>query len=224
MLAKFRKMGLTAPPKTASAGKEKDDGRGDGEVLLGKELFRKLDPRIRSVLSRSCVPGHDGGDSLARQTVAAFESYLVSLALAASKKDAPSSGEGYPPRQPRSTYDLFERMFSSPPRVVVRDKGKRWASSSSRGSEHLHAVMVAMVHFYFAMEDDGRGTRSSAFHRILLYDVCQFHGMEASSSVLDPKRGKRGSRSGEPAGGVKAVTVQGGVLLAPALRLLDYLD
>eukprot|EP00578_Thalassiosira_sp_NH16_P008249 CAMPEP_0181111452 /NCGR_PEP_ID=MMETSP1071-20121207/19281_1 /TAXON_ID=35127 /ORGANISM="Thalassiosira sp., Strain NH16" /LENGTH=605 /DNA_ID=CAMNT_0023195343 /DNA_START=195 /DNA_END=2012 /DNA_ORIENTATION=- len=224
-LAKFRRMGLTAPSRTVSSNRE--EGNSDGETLLGKELFRKLGPRIRSVLSRSCAM-RDDGESLARRSVAAFESYLVSLALTASSSEKASGVvEGYPPRQPQSTYDLFERMFSSPPRVVVRDRGERCGAT-----EHLHAALVPTVHFYFATEDDdGRGaarSSSSAFHRILLYAVCGFHGMEASSSVLDPRKGKRrgGGRKGEPAMGgvVKAVTVQGGVLLAPSLRLLDYLE
>ena len=110
----------------------------------------------------------------------------------------------------------------------------------------LSAALVPSVHFHFAAENDheSRGCgneddadrrrvgRSSAFHRILLHSVCQFHGLESSSSVVRPSRrgGVAGDRGDKFArrdvrgggGAEKVVTVQGGVLLAPALKLLDH--
>mmetsp|Transcript_7810 Transcript_7810/g.16934 ORF Transcript_7810/g.16934 Transcript_7810/m.16934 type:complete len:618 (-) Transcript_7810:120-1973(-) len=253
VLAGFRKMGIAPGECTA------EDG-------MGERMFRTLRPRIRSVVSRSCAlvdarPEEHGdadpssGDdddhapSFASRLVATFESYLVSLALAGSEEDVVAPSAGYPPVRTRRACDLFDEVFSSPPRVVIRNgrrRGVRAHSPSHSSSRrvvhrrhrhrhhHPHAVVVPTVHFYFSADDatgagadDGR-VRSSAFCRILLYAVCQFHGLESSSSVIGPRKGKRGSKSGMGkgggGGGVKVVTIQGGVLLAPALKLLDYVE
>lgn len=107
-------------------------------------------------------------------------------------------------------------------------------------------VLIPTIHFYFPAEDDNSSSssRKSAFHRILLYAVSQFHGLETSSSVIAPakeksvnkkkkqkdhrgndatkRRGAKQQRQQSDAkGSIKVVTVQGGVLLAPSVKLLD---
>jgi hypothetical protein len=162
---------------------------------------------------------------------------------------------GFPPLQSQNVYDVFDEILASPPRIVIRDK--RWSSSSSSYiniKQHIGkkaastsaaattaksvvldmnkcGVLIPTIHFYFPTEDqeEGSSRRSSAFHRILLYAVCQFHGLETSSSVVVEanwkrdnvrKRGKR--RQHDVKGSVKVVTIQGGVLLAPHTKLLDF--
>ena len=215
--AKFQKLGIAV----------EDDH-------MGRKLFQSLSPRIQSILSRSCALG--GNDALgglgessatltfARHVVAAFESYLVSLALASSKKDVTSVG--YPPEQPQHVYDLFDKILSSPPKVVIRNKRQH----ISHNLKHLHAVSIPTIHFYFLVEDSNgsketRQVKSSAFYRILLYAVCQFHKLEFQSSSITSKGNRRKhSNNGQATKSVKVVTVQGGVLLAPALKLLDNID
>ena len=234
--AKLRKMGIS--PR----GKEDE---------MGKQLFQALYPRVRSVISRACAvddfrredegaAADAAGGSFAGRAVTAFESYLVSLAIAGPDHDVVVS-EGYPPRQPQSAYDIFAEIFSGPPKVVIRRKKQHRASSSARNGKHLHAVMVPTVHFYFSAAGnhgskvDGsggggsqqKGQDKSAFYRILLYAVCQFHGLESSSSMIASDKKKKKPRDGHNRGdhehgAVKVVTVQGGVMLAPELKLLDY--
>lgn len=193
---------------------------------LGSKLFQNLTPRIQSILSRSCALGVDNEN---QQMVNSFEQYLVSLALVDSGKDINPSSLGYPPQQPQETYDLFDGIFSRPPKIVMRSKTSRHRSTSNNSNE-LNAVLIPTVHFYFAAEDsvnsdDGQVKSSSAFCRILLYAVCQFHGLVSSSSLLS-SNGKHHIRksSKKQSMAIKMVTVQGGVLLAPTLKLLDHVE
>ncbi|KAL7529149.1 hypothetical protein ACHAXR_002818 [Thalassiosira sp. AJA248-18] len=239
VVSKFHKLGISLAKSSCSgeATTAANNNSGVHDEIMGKKLFQSINNRIQSVVSRSCALGNNGeSPSFATQVVTAFESYLVSLALAGSKKDIDPSVSmmGYPPQQPQCVYDLFDRILSSPPRVVIRNRKHKVVASSWNGSNVLQAVVVPAVHFYFPAEydtndstskDDGQAKPNSAFYRILLYAVCQFHGLESSSTIIVPNRNgkkkkkKRGSNKG--GGDVKVVTVQGGVLLAPALKLLD---
>jgi len=188
---------------------------------LGSKLFQSLTPRIQTIISRSCALGVDNEN---QQMVNAFEQYLVSLTLEISDKGS----LGYPPQQPQETYDLFAKIFSRPPKIVMRSKTSRHRSSSSNNSE-LNAVLIPTVHFYFATDDnvtsDGQVKSSNAFCRILLYAVCQFHGLVSSSSLMS-SNGKHHIRksSKKQGGAIKMVTVQGGVMVAPSLKLLDHVE
>ena len=73
--------------------------------------------------------------------------------------------------------------------------------------------------------DDNCTGECNAFCRILLYAVCQFHGLVSSSSLMS-SNGKHHIRksSKKQGGAIKMVTVQGGVLLAPSLKLLDHVE
>ena len=193
---------------------------------LGSKLFQSLTPRIQTILARSCAPGADNDNE---KMVNAFEQYLVSLALADSGNDINPSNLGYPPQQPQKAYDMFTKIFSRPPKIVMRSK-TRHRSSSSNNSNELNAVLIPTVHFYFTADDsvasdDGQVKSSSAFCRILLYAVCQFHGLVSASSLMS-SNGKHHIRksSKKQDGGIKMVTVQGGVMLAPSLKLLDHVE
>jgi len=217
VMNKFQKLGVSYPE----------------DQQLGRKLFETLSTRIQSILFRSC--GDDNGCSFASQLVTSFEEYLVSLALAGSKKDVKSSSLGYPPQQPQHTYDMLAKVFSSSPKIIMRSKTMRHRSSHSNTS---HAVLIPTVHFYFSADEDAGSSssnnnnsgnnaddgqvKSSAFCRILLYAVCQFHGLESSSSFVTSKGKHRSKRSSNKQGGSKVVTVQGGVLLAPCLKLTDH--
>lgn len=226
--SKFAKMGV-ADPASAT----------DDE--LGGRLARRLAPRIRAVVSR-CASSANASESSPRNVVRALEAYLVSLAL-----DGAGEVEGgYPPLQSDAAYDLFYEIFAEGPRVVLKDRPRGVIQSRScddgRGGERgdrgrVDAVSVPTVHFHFPdassggprgnnKTDDERG-RSAAFHRILLYAVCAFHGLETSSSVVTRRVGGKAEKGkGRTDGGerrrMKVVTVQGGVLLAPGLRVLDH--
>ncbi len=250
----------------------------DEVLLLGKILFDKLGSRIQSILERSCHNVVDdsgamgnssadgGGDvtmiNTASRIVAAFESYLVSLALDSSNRDNNDNDDGcmmgYPPLQSSGVYDIFNEILASPPRIIIRDKksgyhhNNRRHDGSGGGSElntdmNEFGVLIPTIHFYFPAEDDdsSSSSRKSAFHRILLYAVSQFHGLETSSSVIAPDKKKSGSnkkkkqkdhrgndatkrrggkqqrQQNDAKGSIKVVTVQGGVLLAPSVKLLD---
>ncbi|KAK1741055.1 hypothetical protein QTG54_008307 [Skeletonema marinoi] len=218
----------------------------DEESEWGKVLYDKLGMRIQSILSRSC----SSADTNASRIVATFESYLVSLALHSKLMTGNDDDDielGFPPLQPQVVYDVFEDILASPPRIVMRNKqlsssnnncnnqriGKASAAAAAKEVSGMNkcGVLIPTVHFYFPTEgQDGSSRRSSAFHRILLYAVCQFHGLETSSSVVPEKKLKRdnGRRKGqqkqnrEVKGSMKVVTVQAGVLLAPSTKLLDF--
>ena len=194
---------------------------------FGKGLYEKLGSRIQSILSRSC-----GDGTSASRIVSDFESYLVSLALNYETVDGDDVEKGYPPLQPQSVYDLFNDILTSPPRIVIRNKRVKKAGKKTTAKEGLVdmnncGVLIPTIHFYFPTEgQDGSSKRSSAFHRILLYAVCQFHGLETSSNVVSEKKakrdGKKKKKDGDGKGSVKVVTVQSGVLLAPDMKLLDF--
>ena len=233
VVAKFNKMGISN--KTLTELSESANAKNESHNTLGTKLFHSLSPRIQSVLSRSCAlvtNDYDTSESTcsfaSQEVVAAFESYLVSLALAGSKKEIDFSA-GYPAQQSQNVYDLFDTIFSSPPKIVMRNKGRHKVSNNTK---HLHAVMVPTVHFYFASDEkagsgsgnDNGQVKSSAFYRILLYAVCHFHGLETASTVMAPKGKQRSGKGKNMQGGIKVVTVQGGLLLCPSLKILDYVE
>jgi hypothetical protein len=229
------------------------------ENIMGVKIFRNLSPRIQTILSRICATMHEEKEgpvigsgttttdpffAMARQLVTSFESYLISLALVGSKKDVVPTA-GYPPLQSQQTYDLFDTVLSSPPKIVMRSRSRHNHSALLHSSDRqkVHAVCIPTVHFYFEVDDDNQGRNSkrgsgrgstvagggndgkncnSAFYRILLYAVCQFHGLDSTSSFVT-SNGKSPSRKGGNAGctTTKVVTVQGGWLLAPSLKILD---
>jgi len=234
IVAKCRQLGI--PPKVIM-----------DESKWGEVLYDKLGLRIQSILSQSC----SSVDTNASRIVATFESYLVSLALHSklmTGNDDDNVELGFPPLQPQAVYDVFQDILASPPRIVMRNKqssssnnncnnqriGKASAAAAKEVSDmNKCGVLIPTTHFYFPTEgQDGSSRRSSAFHRILLYAVCQFHGLETSSSVVPDKKLKRddnGRRKGQQQkqnrnvkGSMKVVTVQSGVLLAPSIKLLDF--
>jgi len=233
IVTKFRQLGI--PSKVIM----------DEESEWGKVLYDKLGLRIQSILSRSC----SSADTNASRIVATFESYLVSLALHSKLMTGNDDDDielGFPPLQSQVVYDVFEDILAGPPRIVMRNKqssssnnnncnnqriGKAAAAATEVSDMNKCGVLIPTIHFYFPTEgQDGSSRRSSAFHRILLYAVCQFHGLETSSSVVPEKKLKRdnGRRKGqqkqnrEVKGSMKVVTVQSGVLLAPSIKLLDF--
>ena len=228
-------------------------GNEDKKWCWGKVLYDKLGTRIQSILSRSC----GSVDTNASRIVDSFESYLISLALQRSKEVMGSTDDGkdvvgFPPMQSQSVYDVFEDILASPPRIVIREKqssssSTNYSNNQRRGGKvpttkkevsdmNKCGVLIPTVHFYFPTEgQDGSSRRSSAFHRILLYAVCQFHGLETSSFVVPEKknlkkvdknerrrRGQQKQTHESKGASMKVVTVQGGVLLAPSVKLLDY--
>ena len=229
---------------------------GNVNKSMGVKIFRNLSPRIQTILSRICATMHeeelsigsvtttDPFFAMALQLVSSFESYLISLALVGSKKDVVPT-VGYPPLQSQQTYDLFDKVLSSPPKIVMRSRSRHNHSAFLHSSDRqkVHAVCIPTVHFYFEADGDNQGRNSkrgsgrgstvagggndgkncnSAFYRILLYAVCQFHGLDSTSSFVT-SNGKSPSRKGGNAGctTTKVVTVQGGWLLAPSLKILD---
>jgi len=231
IVTKFRQLGI--PSKVIM-----------DESKWGEVLYDKLGMRIQSILSRSC----SSADNNASRIVATFESYLVSLALHSKLMTGNDDDDielGFPPLQSQVVYDVFEDILAGPPRIVMRNKqssssnnncnnqriGKASAAAKEVSDMNKCGVLIPTTHFYFPTEgQDGSSRRSSAFHRILLYAVCQFHGLETSSSVVPEKKLKRdnGRRKGqqkqnrEVKGSMKVVTVQAGVLLAPSTKLLDF--
>ena len=234
IVAKCRQLGI--PPKVIM-----------DESKWGEVLYDKLGLRIQSILSRSC----SSVDTNASRIVATFESYLVSLALNSkvmTGNDDDNVELGFPPLQPQAVYDVFQDILASPPRIVMRNKQSSSSNNSNCNNQRIGkaavaakevsgmnkcGVLIPTTHFYFPTEgQDGSSRRSSAFHRILLYAVCQFHGLETSSSVVPDKKLKRddnGRRKGQQQkqnrnakGSMKVVTVQSGVLLAPSIKLLDF--
>jgi hypothetical protein len=83
---------------------------------------------------------------------------------------------------------------------------------------HGSKAVIPSIHFYF--DNDGDEKRNGAFYRILLYAVCNFHGVVASSCTLD---GEKKSRVGKDLSmGLKIVTVQSGIVMGMDLKLLDF--
>ena len=187
---------------------------------IGRRLYRKLSPRIRSILTRcrersSILESEttENQTSMTIQTITAFETYITSCVFQPKKYVDPSAG--FPPLLSDDTYAIFNKIFSAPPNLVIK-KSKRKAS-------HGRAI-IPCIHFYFDDESNGaESKRSGSFNRILLYAVCNFHGLIASSRALDGKNNSRSSgRDSEK--GVKVVTVQSDAVLGIDLKLLDFVD
>ena len=188
---------------------------------LGNQLYRKLSPRIRSILSRcterSAILGNDHTNnrtSMAIQAISAFETYITSCILQSKKSAVPPSA-GFPPLLSDEVYTVFSKVFCSCPDLVIKKNKRKMTQGSS---------VIPTIHFYFADESKcADEKRNGAFYRILLYAVCNFHGLVASSCTLDGKRksicaGRNFSK------GVKLVTVQSGVVLGLDLKLLDIVS
>eukprot|EP00569_Conticribra_weissflogii_P004634 CAMPEP_0171336368 /NCGR_PEP_ID=MMETSP0878-20121228/5992_1 /TAXON_ID=67004 /ORGANISM="Thalassiosira weissflogii, Strain CCMP1336" /LENGTH=715 /DNA_ID=CAMNT_0011837829 /DNA_START=61 /DNA_END=2208 /DNA_ORIENTATION=+ len=242
IIAKLRKMGVADAPALV---------RNDESSRLGKELFRSLAPRVRAVLSRSChvasstastfsstsisisSPSHSSSRShsadadatsssssslSAERIVHALERYLASLAHGISHvHHVPDP----------SVFDVLRRILAGPPRIVLKNRHPLPRPNCG--------AVVPTVHFHFSTTDEDHGadapstknphrrrrqtrkgaSRSGAFHRILLHAVCRFHGLETSSTVRSCRDEKNV---------VKAVAVQGGIMVAPSLRLLDFVE
>jgi hypothetical protein len=189
--------------------------QGLSKTDVGNQLYRKLSPRIRSILSRCCdrtdmLKADDATNStMAIRAINAFEAYITSCILQSKKSVIPSAG--FPPLLSDEVYQIFDEIFCASPDMVLK--------KNKRKSTHGTAV-VPSIHFYFADESNSDTKRNGAFYRILLYAVCNFHGLVASSSTLDGRK-KHVMRKGLDKG-VKVVTVQGGVVLGLDLKLLDF--
>jgi hypothetical protein len=193
--------------------------QGMSSADVGNQLYRRLSSRIRSILSRCCERNDmletdvivDGTRSfMAVQAINAFERYILSCILQSKKSVVPSAG--FPPLLADEEYQVFGKIFCAAPDLVI----KRSKRKTSHG-----ASVVPTIHFYFADDSNEDEKRNGALYRILLYAVCNFHGLVASSSTLDGKlKGYSGRKNlGK---GVKVVTVQGGVVLGLDLKLLGF--
>ena len=151
---------------------------------------------------------------MAIQAISAFETYITSCVLQSKKSAVPPSA-GFPPLLSDEVYTVFSKVFCSCPDLVIKKNKRKMTQGSS---------VIPTIHFYFADESKcADEKRNGAFYRILLYAVCNFHGLVASSCTLDGKRksicaGRNFSK------GVKLVTVQSGVVLGLDLKLLDIVS
>lgn len=189
---------------------------------LGHQLYRKLSPRIRSILTRcrdrsSILEPEANGrrTSMTIQAITAFETYITSCVFKPKKSVDPSAG--FPPLLSDELYAVFNEIFCAPPNIVIK-KSKRKVS---------HGVaVVPSIHFYFHDEsNDAETKRNGSFNRILLYAVCNFHGLVASSHTLDGRNnGKSSVKNEKLRKGVKVVTVQSDVILGIDLKLLDFVN
>jgi hypothetical protein len=194
--------------------------QGMSSADIGNQLYRKLSPRIRSILSRVCERNDvletdvmDGTRTImAVQAVNAFEKYIVSCILQSKKTVVPSAG--FPPLLADEEYQVFEKIFCAAPDLVMK--------TSKRKTSH-GCYVIPSIHFYFADDSNEDEKRKGAFYRILLYAVCNFHGLVASSCALDGKT-KEYSLRKNLGKGVKVVTVQSGVVLGLDLKLLDFVN
>lgn len=185
----------------------------------GNELYRKLSPRIRSILSRCYEKStmlqtesalNDYQSSLAIQAITTFEAYITSCIFESKKSIIATAG--FPTLLPQDMYKIFDTIFCAPPHLVIKNNKKKVSRE---------VAVIPSIHFYFADESHGADKkRNGAFYRILLYAVCNFHGLVASSFTLDGKKKSYGSQ--KLSKGVKVVTVQSGIVLGKDLKLLDF--
>jgi hypothetical protein len=277
IIYRMSKLGLSSSLLLAHQQQQQVEKTKKQKDNVGRVLYQQLlTSRIQSVLVQSCggisiFENSSSNMNEACATVSAFERYLVSLALVGTtttKQDNKTmmtrsssssdcngdnidsivvAGDFYPPIQSKEVYDVFHKVLSRPPKIVIKSTTIMPSTSTITSSSSLSmtACWIPTVHFYFSTDTTTSsvvdGGRSSAFHRILLYSVCQFHGLVVSSSIIDNsssrggggtkktttntnkqlgekgEAGKKKSRCIE-----KVVTIQAGVMLAPTLRLLDY--
>ena len=205
--------------------------QGMSQRNVGNQLYRRLSPRIRSILVRCCDNGNtpwedasttnNNRTSLAMQAVSAFEAYLTSCILQSKKTVIPSCG--FPPILSMDTYQVLDKVLCAPPDLVIKKNKIKTAQGVST---------IPSIHFYFSdsperAKDDNHfngARKNGAFYRILLYAVCNFHGLVASSCTLDGKKKKPHGFCGRSGDRVKVVTVQSGVVLGPELKLLSFID
>eukprot|EP00804_Cyclotella_cryptica_P000771 CCRYP_001043-RB/>CCRYP_001043-RB protein AED:0.13 eAED:0.13 QI:218/1/1/1/1/0.66/3/0/529 len=193
--------------------------QGISQSNVGNQLYRRLSPRIRSILSRcydNSAPPLDAASttnrhrtSLAIQAISAFEAYLISCTFQSKKSVVPSCG--FPPLLSVDTYQVLEKVLCAPPDLVIKKNKNKTTQGVST---------IPSIHFYFAdgpgrAQDDTTNNNNcrnnGAFYRILLYAVCNFHGLVASSYALDGNKKKPRGFRGNRGDSVKIVTVQSGV-------------
>lgn len=120
-------------------------------------------------------------------------------------------------------YQVLDKVLCAPPDLVIKKNKTETAQSVST---------IPSIHFYFsdgpeaAREDNQcNGARKNGpFYRILLYAVCNFHGLVASSCTLDRKKKEPRGFRGRRGDCIKVVTVQSGVVMGPELKLLSFID
>jgi hypothetical protein len=190
--------------------------QGMSEEEVGNHLYHKLSPRIHSILSRCCernnVVGmeamNDHRASLAIQAITAFEIYITSCIFQSKKAVVPSAG--YPPLHSQEVYKVLDNIVSALPDLVMKQSKQKML--------HRSKAVIPSIHFYF--DNNGDKKHNGAFYQILLYAICNFHGLVASSCTLD---GKKKSRVGKDLNmGLKIVTVQSGIVIGMDLKLLDF--
>lgn len=171
----------------------------NGPTGLGDLLVDKIAPRIRAVVSRLCIArAHRQGTS--STPVVSFSTKI----LDAFESYLVSMAGGSSLVDEGDVMGVLEKVLIRLPTVskkqfLISDEGKE--DTKFRG------MFIPPIQFHFPDGDDSQ-RKSGAFHRILLHAICQFHGLEASSLTQSNSR---------------IVTIQGGVFLAPTLRLQDYI-
>jgi hypothetical protein len=163
-------------------GIDKNDLYGNGYLMVQINVNK----RLLNVILRTCrMPG------FTRNVVDAFEHVLVKNMSVASRFNGDNSGI--------SDHDeIWNKVLIQKPFITTR----RVELTENKEAMEKMGVTVRMI---FSSQDEKR----AAFNRLLLHAVCQFHGLEVSSSTTSK--------------GHKMLTVTG-VCTGSQFRLLDFVS
>lgn len=183
-----------------SSGKKKGRGRGGGEGNAGgapaaaaEERLKRIQPRLRAVLLRSCCSGR-GGDCFAAAVARAFEDYLLRSPHGASIEGR-AAGRSEDDDRPESEEfgTVLGKVLLRPPAyhdAAAAAGDEKLSSAVSDGKRRTHRPTTDFDFPETSSSDDGGG--GGGFHRLLLHAVCQFHGLEARSFSGGSAAGKGG--------------------------------
>ena len=200
-----------------------NNGKEGSRFSSGATMFRHLDPRIRSIVTRAVASSalstesissssslpttttttpstyaarllHAMEDILVHRKMASDESRkLVEEILARPLVVDTSSGDDADGNGNGGKYGNDAKDNNSKGKSKKNKKDKKMKTKNkSRNNNNKVGSMACRFHFETATtknavagtnNSSGGGGKNAGFHRLLLHAVCQFHGMNASSST-----------------------------------------
>lgn len=178
------------------------DGRKEARLEIHKQhvfqnghamIHYNVNKRLLNIVTRTCrMPG------FSRNVVDAFESVLVENMSVDNMPNKHGVKTSRSSQQQQDCNQVWDQVLVQKPFVTTRKKIVLEQDIDTTNNDKS-TVMVRMI-----FSEDGS---KAAFHRLLLHAVCQFHGLEVSTSVTSK--------------GHKMLTVTG-VCKRHDLRFLDF--
>ena len=188
---------------------ESSPSNDESRFSSGAAMFRHLDPRIRSVVIRAVSSASSSASTstisspmtvttpttYAARLLSAMEDVLVHQKMASDESrklvdeilarplvvDTGSGGDMHA--------DCDESKDDKSSRKGKKNKKDKKTKNRSRNKNKVGS-MAYRFHFEAATTNNATAGKNAGFHRLLLHAVCQFHGMNASSSTCSYRGGE----------------------------------